>query len=409
MSKNTQKSDLFGDVEKTKEEKAQDFASMFEQSLQKSERFLSVGDTLRAEILSIGKEESFVSTGTPVDGIIHNLDLLDENKKLKYQVGEFIEVVVLRTNADEVRVTRKGSRSAPVDLENLEDAFDMEIPVEGKVTEVVNGGYRVSVQGQAAFCPISQLESRPIADPKEVLGKKYQFLITQFDARKKNIVVSRRKLLDLQRAENAGLWMQENKVGDVLTGTVTRTEGFGAFVEMGGGVEGLVHISEIGFTRLKHASEALKPGESVQVKILKVEEDDKRLKVSLSIKQAGGIGDPWMQVPQKFSVGTVCEGTVDKKESFGLFVILAPGITGLLPKSKWRDAEDPKIFDNLKKNDKIKVRIDEVKFEERRISLGVGGELEDDSWKEHQSQQSSKQSFGALAAALSKAQITKKK
>ncbi|HEX4925176.1 MAG TPA: S1 RNA-binding domain-containing protein [Bdellovibrionales bacterium] len=389
--------------ETPKSESATEFAAMFERSLGRTEKALRVGDALRAEILSIGKEESFVSTGTAQDGIIFSADLLDENKNLKYKVGDVIDVVVMRVRPDEVRVTRKGSKSAPVELENLEDAFDMELPVEGKVTEVVNGGYRVSVQGQPAFCPISQMDQRPIADPSTVVGKRFEFLITQFDPKKRNIVVSRRKLLDLQRAENEGAWLEKHKPGDIVQGVVTRTEQFGAFVDLGG-AEGLVHVSEIGYTRLKHASEGVSAGDPVQVKILNVVEEEKRLKISLSIKQAGGAGDPWMQVPQKFPVGALVEGTVDKKESFGIFVVLAPGINGLLPRSKWRDSEDAKKYENAKRGEPIRVRVDEVKFEERKISLGLPTEAEDDSWKQHQG---ASQGFGAMASAFSKLKIKK--
>jgi small subunit ribosomal protein S1 len=394
--------DLFN--EENTGSKSNDFASMFEQSLRGAERRLSVGDSFPAQILSIGKEEAFVSTGTPRDGVIMVADLLDEKKSLQYKTGDTIEVVVIKTKGDEIRVTRKGSKSAPADIESLEDAFDMELPVEGKVTEVVNGGYRVSVQGQPAFCPISQLDSKPVKDPASMIGKKFDFLITQFEAKKKNIVVSRRKLLDLQKAENEGAWLQTHKVGDILSGTVTRTEQFGAFVELEGGVEGLVHISEVGFVRLKHASEAVRPGDPVQVKILKVEEEDSRLRISLSIKQAGGVGDPWTQVPIKYPVGTIIDGVVDKRESFGLFITMDLGITGLLPKSKWRDSMDPQIYENKKKGDPIKVRIDEIKFEERKISFGLPTEAEDDTWKQHQK---STQGLGAFAAAFEQAKNKK--
>ncbi len=387
------KKDVFN--EEAPKNESQDFASMFEQSIDSASKRLSIGDQFKAEILSIGKEEGFVSTGTPNDAVILSMDLKDENKVLKYKVGDFIDVVVLKVKGGEIRVTRKGSKSAPVDFENLEDAFDMELPVEGKVTEVVNGGYRVSVNGQPAFCPISQIDARPVADPTTLIGKKFEFLITQFDAKKKNIVVSRRRLLDLQKAENEGEWLQNHKVGDLVQGVVTRTETFGAFVEMNG-AEGLVHVSEIGFVRLKHASEALNPGDTVQVKILKIEEVDGRMKIGLSIKQAGGIDDPWMQIPQKYPVGAVVDGVVDKKEVFGLFVTIAPGINGLLPKSKWRDSVDAQSFENKKKGDPIKVRVDEIKFEERKISLGPPVEADDESWKEHQSNQS----FGSLASAF---------
>lgn len=404
MKKNTT-DDLFDDADMDLTTKSKDFASLFEQSLNQTTRRLSVGDKMRGEILSIGKTEAFVSTGTPMDAVILTNDLLDEKQELKFKVGDVIDIVILRVTSDEVRATRKGSKSAPVDIENLEDAFDMELPVEGKITEVVNGGFRVSVQGQTAFCPISQLENRQITDPSALIGKKYDFLITQFEPKRRNIVVSRRKLLELKKAENEGAWLQTNKVGDILSGTVTRTENYGAFVQVAEGVEGLVHVSEIGFTRLRHAAEGVHVGDSVQVKILKIDDEEGgRLKISLSIKQAGGIADPWMEIPQKYPVGTIFDGVVDKKESFGIFINILPGINGLLPKSKWRDATEAKIFDNAKRGDAIKVKVDEIKFEERKIALGLPTEGEDGSWREHTTKASS---FGALSAAFKQAGIKK--
>jgi len=398
MAKKKNTTDLFNDPV---EQKPQDFAALFENSLAKSTKTLSVGDAFKGEILSIGKSESFVSTGTPRDAVLLNTDLLDENNSLKYKVGDIIDVIVLRANADEIRVTRKGSKSAPVDFDSIEDAFDMELPVEGKVTEVINGGYRVNIQGQSAFCPISQLGVPFGQDASEFIGKKFEFLITQFDARKKNIVVSRRKLLNLQKVEGESLWIQSHKVGDIVEGQVTRVEQFGAFVSLGSGVEGLVHVSEIGFLRLKHAGEGVHVGDTVQVKILKIEEEETRLKIGLSIKQAGGALDPWIQVPQTFPVGAIIDGVVDKKESYGLFVVLTPGINGLLPKSKWRDSEEAKKYEQLKKGDAVKVRVDEIKFEERKISLGLPTEAEDNSWREHQTASGA---LGGFAAAFAKAQ-----
>lgn len=400
MKKNTP--DLFGDEPNAG---STDFASLFEQSLNQAGRRLNVGDQLRGEILTIGKTEAFVSTGTPMDAVIMANDLLDDKGEFKYKVGDIIDIVILRVTSDEVRATRKGSKSAPVGFDDLEDAFDMELPVEGKVTEVVNGGYRVSVQEQSAFCPISQLDSRMIADPSSQIGKKYEFLITQFEPKRRNIVVSRRKLLDMQKAENEGEWMQTHQVGDIVSGVVTRTENYGAFVQVAEGVEGLVHVSEIGFTRLKHASEGVHVGDPVQVKILKIEEEETRLKISLSIKQAGGVDDPWLQIPQKYPVGTIFDGVVDKKESFGIFINIIPGINGLLPKSKWRDSENAKTYENAKRGDAIKVRVDEIKFEERKIALGLPTEAEDDSWKEHSGKAAS---FGALSAAFQQAGLKKK-
>lgn len=397
------KKDIFGDDVAANES---DFSSLFERSLASTGKTLKVGDQFPAEILSIGQEEAFVSTGTPQDATILRADLLDADKNLKYKVGEVIDVVVVRVKGGEIRVTRKGSKKAATDIDSLQDAYDMELPIEGRVLEVVKGGFRVDIQGQKAFCPISQIDSAFVQSGEEYVGKKLEFIITKIDEGGRNIVVSRKKLLVLQRAENEGAWMETHKVGDILTGTVTRLEAYGAFIRFDDGVEGLVHVSEIGFSRIKHASEALKLNETVQVKILKIEEVDERLKISLSIKQAGGIGDPWMKVPVDFPVGAIINGTVEKKEAFGLFIQLAPGITGLMPKSKWRDSADGAQYENKKRGDSIQVRVDEIQFEQRRLTLGLPTEAEDLSWQSHTN---SSKNFGAFADAFQKASTKTKK
>lgn len=397
------KKDIFGDdIDSGKS--FEDFEAMFAQSEAGGLKTrVSVGDKIRGEILSIGKEESFVSTGTPTDGMIFTRDLLDENKEVKYHVGDMIDVVVLSTKGGEIRLTVKGSTSAEAD--SLEDAYDMELPVSGTVTEVVNGGLRVNVQGKTAFCPISQIDSRFVSDASEYVGKKFEFLITQFD--KRNIVVSRRKLLDLQKAENEGAFMQKVQVGAILEGRITRLEKFGAFVELEAGVEGLIHLSELTWSRVHSPQEVVSPGQTVTVKLLKIDEVDGKLKISLSMKQADGDGNPWNSVPAKFPVGTVVNGKVEKKEVYGLFVNIAPGITGLLPKAKWRDHVDGAQFENKKRGDDIAVQIDEIKFEDKKISLGVPGAGEDHTWRAHQPASGS--GFGSLGDALKGLNIKPKK
>ncbi|WP_413293167.1 S1 RNA-binding domain-containing protein [Bdellovibrio sp. HCB185ZH] len=397
------KKDIFGDDIETGKS-FEDFESMFAQSEAGGFKTrVSVGDKINGEILSIGKEESFVSTGTPVDGMIFTRDLLDENKEVKYHVGDMIECVVISVKGGEVRLAKKGAMGATTDT--LEDAYDMELPVTGTVTEVVNGGLRVNVQGKTAFCPISQIDSRFVTDASEYVGKKFDFLITQFD--KRNVVVSRRKLLDMQKVENEGAFMQKVQVGAILEGRITRLEKFGAFVELESGVEGLIHLSELTWSRVHSPQEVVSAGQTVTVKLLKMEEVDGKLKISLSMKQADGDGNPWNSVPAKFPVGTVVNGKVEKKETYGLFVNIAPGITGLLPKSKWRDHVDGAQFENKKRGDEIAVQIDEIKFEEKKISLGVPGAGEDHSWRTHQPASGS--GFGSLGDALKGLTIKPKK
>lgn len=381
------KKDVFGDeiTTTTNNTKSQDFASLFEDSaggIGGVGKKLSTGLAYTAEILSISKEEAFVSTPSHQDAMIMRNDLLDENKELKYKVGDRIDVVVTSVRGSEIRVTRAGQKKSNPDMDSLEDAHDMELPVEGRVLEVCNGGFRVEIMKKTAFCPLSQMDYKVIDQPSYI-GKKFDFLITQFDPRGRNLVVSRRKLLDLQKAENEGEFLSNTKPGDIVNGTVKRFEKFGAFIELGGGVEGLCHISEIGWSRIQDPSEVLSLGQTVQVKVLKVEEVDGRVKISLSVKQAGGDGDPWSMVPEKFKIGSVHTGIVEKKEAYGLFVQIAPGITGLLPRAKWRDSTEAASYENKKKGDTFPVSVDEVLFELKRISLGIPGLAEDNTWREH--------------------------
>lgn len=387
------KKDIFGDdIEETKDSAS--FEELFAQSEKGLGRRLSVGDTVQAEILSIGKEEAFVSTGTPTDGMISTRDLLDENKQVKYKVGDIIDCVVISMKGGEIRLSKKGSAAATTD--SLEDAFDMELPIEGRVTETCNGGFRVNVQGKTAFCPISQIDLKFAQDGAEYVGRKFEFLITQLDPKGRNIVVSRRRLLELQRAENEGTFMLKHQPGAVLEGKIVRLERFGAFVELEPGIEGLIHVSELSWSRVNDPHEVVSLGQQVSVKLIKTEEVDGKLKISLSLKQADGEGNPWMSVPQKFPVGTIVQGKVEKKETYGLFVNLAPGITGLLPKSKWRDSVEGSQYENKKRGDDVTVQVDQILFEEKKISLGLPREAEDTSWKSH----TSTGGFGSLGDAL---------
>jgi small subunit ribosomal protein S1 len=387
------KKDIFGDEIESKKDFAS-FEELFAQSESGFNRKLGVGDIVQGEILSIGKEESFVSTGTPIDGMIFTRDLLDENKQVKYKVGEVIECVVTALKGGEIRLAKKGALNAAT--ESLEDAFDMELPIEGRVSEACNGGFRVQVQGKTAFCPISQIDLKFVQDTSEFVGRKFDFLITQFDPRGRNIVVSRRRLLELQRAEHEGTFLLENQPGAILEATIARIERFGAFVELSNGLEGLIHVSELSWSRVNDPHEVVKVGLNCTVKLLKTEEVDGKLKISLSLKQADGEGNPWTSVLQKYPVGTILKGKVEKKENYGLFVNIAPGITGLLPKSKWRDSLESNQIENKKRGDELMVQVDQILFEEKKISLGLPLEADDDSWRSH----SPSGGFGSLGEAF---------
>jgi small subunit ribosomal protein S1 len=381
------KKDLFGD--ELDLNSANEFEKLLAQSAQAGQ--IKVGASLRGEILSIGKEEAFVSTGTPVDGALPVREMLDDKKQLKYKVGDHVDVRVVRMKEGEILLRLESSTATSANVEGLEDAFDMEIPVEGTVLEAVKGGFRVKIQGQMAFCPISQIDSRFVTETADYLGKKFDFIVTQFENGGSNIVVSRKKILALKKAESEGQFLLDQKPGDLLKGTVRRIEKYGAFVELESGVEGLIPISELAWGRVADPSEIVHVGQEVSVALIRASEEGERLKVSLSLKNAGGESDPWLQVAQRFPVGLVVEGTVERKENYGLFVNLAPGVTGLLPRSKWRDHADSKQFENKKKGEKLTVQVSEIQFEEHKLTLSPPGELEDQSWRSHSSSQQTKQ------------------
>lgn len=386
------KKDIFGDDEDSQD---QSFKELFESSLADGLKRPQVGDTFRAEILSIGKEEVFVKLNSGTDGILLLNEILDQNKSPQFKAGDIVEVVVTRVRGGEFRVSRADSKKASADLESIEDAYDMELPVEGKVLEACNGGYRVQVMNTKAFCPISQIDLRVSQDAEAYVGKKFDFIITQFEPKKRNVVVSRKKLLELQRAESEGEILRRLKPDDLVDGRITRVEKYGAFCEIEGGVEGLIHVSELSWSRTHDAQAFIQTGAQVRVRVLKIEDVDGRLKISLSLKQGGSEADPWTLVYQNYPVGSHHQGTVERREAYGLFVNIGPGITGLLPKSKWRDHVEAKAFENKKKGDQFMVRVDEIDSSERKISLGPAGDTEDDTWKAHTG--SNSKGLGTLA------------
>lgn len=392
--------DIFGDEIETKKN---DFASLFENSLSMTNKKLKKGDELRGEIISIDKDSVFIATGTTRDGVLPKAELLNGDKELLFKKGDFVDVVVVRENQDEILLRYKLAKSVAQDVDSLEDAFDMELPIEGKVTEEVKGGFRVLINSKIAFCPISQMDFKVDLDHGKYIGQKFEFLITQYENKGRNIVVSRRRILDQQKVENEGAFLQKYHVGDIVTGKITKLEKYGAFVEIEKGIEGLVHISEIAWGRVQNPGDVLSQGQTVQAKILKIE-DSERMKISLSIKEGGTSMDPWNSIDTDFPIGKKINGTIEKKEVFGYFISIAPGLQGLLPRSKWKDSPDAAQIEGKKKGDVIAIQIDQINKEDRRISFGLQSEEYDDSWKSHATLGAPKKGVGTFGELLSKAQ-----
>src|SRR5207302_7017938 len=207
----------------------------------------------------------------------------------------------------------------------LEDAFRAGLPVEGKIERDVKGGYEVRIGGARGFCPFSQIDTVRTTDPAQHVGQVYTFKIIEFKDGGKDLVVSRRALLEAGQAENAVKVRESIVLGAVMTGRVVSVREFGAFVDLGAGVQGLLHVSEMAWARVSDPAEIVKAGDEITVKVLRV--DEEKQKISLGLKQLSA--DPWARVPEVYKVGQVRPGRVTRVAQFGAFVELEPGIEAL--------------------------------------------------------------------------------
>lgn len=291
------------------------------------ERPPKVGETVSGVLLSIDLETSFVDIGAKAEAVIATANLADSDGVLLYKAGDAIEAVV--TGRDEgtggLRLRPKsGGVGDPRGPLNPGDVL------EGTVTELNKGGLDVDLKGRRAFCPISQISDRFVEDATEFLGQKLKFEVTRYEpgrGRQDNIVVSRKALLKRENEARAAATRAELEPGAVLMGTVSSLADYGAFVDLGG-LDGMVHVSEISRRRIRHPKDVLTPGQQVKVRVEKVERrPDGKDRIALSMKSLER--DPWLDSVANWPEGTVAQGTVRRLEAFGAFIELEPGIEGL--------------------------------------------------------------------------------
>jgi small subunit ribosomal protein S1 len=302
-------------------EQEEDFAAMFEASV-KARQF-NRGQTIEGTVVAFGTEVAFVDVGGKGEAEIDLAELKDADGRLEVAVGDRIQAIVVSTGGGIV-LSRRGVRNAATQRE-LEDAFRAGLAVEGKVEKAVKGGYEVRVARERAFCPLSQIDIVRTADPAAHEGQTYTFRIIEYKDGGKNVVVSRRKHLEEQQRASADAVRQSIVPGAVLSGRVASVTAFGAFVDLGGGIQGLLHVSEMGWSRVASPNEIVAIGDQITVKVLRV--DDATQKISLGLKQL--LDDPWSTVATAYAVGDVRTGRVTRVADFGAFVELAPGIEGL--------------------------------------------------------------------------------
>lgn len=471
----------------------ENFAELLEAFSPGARSEIRIGDRVKGRVISIGKDTVFVDAGMKIDAVVERSELTDKGQNLTCAEGDELELYVAAVGENEIRLSRAISGIGGTQI--LREAHQKSAPVEGKVKETCKGGFNVDILQRRAFCPISQIDIAPVPDPAVHVGATYQFLITRFEDKGRNIVVSRRALLNRELEAERKRFMETLATGAVLDGRVTRIVPFGAFVELNPGVEGMVHVSEISWSKTATPEEILAPGDRVRVKVLGIEaagakgqpriglsikqlEEDpwlsvedrfregdvvrgkvtrcmnfgafveiapgvegmvhiselsytrrvhkteevvnpgdsvnvavkavdvEKKRISLSLRDAEG--DPWGEVLERFSVGQRVDGVLEKKEKFGYFVRLAPGITGLLPMGSIRRSSTAAALEKCKEGDALNVAIEEINLQRRRISLAPSSSADESEWQSFAAGGRSS-SLGSLAEKLQSAISTQRK
>lgn len=308
------------DEERTVSDHSEDFAAMFEASV--LAKRLEQGERVEGRVVAIGPEVALVDVGQKGEAVMEIAELKNAEGEVEIAVGDTVQAMVIST-AGGLKLSRKLAGAAASDRQ-FEAAFQGGLPVEGKVEREVKGGYEVRIGRRRAFCPISQIDLRG-ATPVEHAGRVYEFRITEYKEEGANIVVSRRALLEEEQRANAAKVRGKIIPGAVMTGRVTSVREFGAFIDLGAGVQGLLHVSEIAWSRVSNPAEMVKAGDEITVKVLGV--DEEKQKISLGLKQLSA--DPWSRVQETYKVGQVRPGRVTHVAPFGAFVELEPGVEGL--------------------------------------------------------------------------------
>ena len=344
-----------------------DFASEFEKTMVQ----IRPGQTITGKVVQITDDEVCVNIGYKADGLVKKSDLCDTDVK----IDDEIEVEVVKVNDGEGNVLL--SQKNIINRKNWDEIVARSEAgeyVDGVGKEAVKGGLLADVNGIRTFIPASQLSNHYVEHIDEFVGKEMKLKVIELDRAKKRIVASRKAVLaEEEAARRKAIW-DKLEVGSIVQGTVRRIADFGAFVDIGG-VDGLVHVTDLSWGRVRHPSDVVKVGDVINVKILNVDPEKER--VSLSLKQTRP--RPWTVAAEKYPVGSVVEGKVVRITTFGAFVELEPGLDGLVHISQCALTRIEKVEDALHVGDVVRVKVLDVNTEAKRISLSVRQVLEDEA------------------------------
>jgi small subunit ribosomal protein S1 len=348
-----------------------DFAALLEESF--SDGHSGEGQVVRGLVTAIEKDMAIIDVGLKVEGRVPLKEFGAKSKDGQLKVGDTVEVYVERIeNAlGEAMLSRDKARREE-SWGKLEEKFAKGERVEGVIFNQVKGGFTVDLDGAVAFLPRSQVDIRPIRDVTPLMHNPQPFEILKMDRRRGNIVVSRRTVLEESRAEQRSEIVQNLEEGQVVEGVVKNITDYGAFVDLGG-IDGLLHVTDMAWRRVNHPTEILNIGQTVKVQIIRINQDTHR--ISLGMKQLES--DPWGDIGTKFPIGKKISGTVTNITDYGAFVELEPGIEGLIHVSEmsWtkKNVHPGKILSTTQQVDVIVLEVDPAK---RRISLGLKQTLE---------------------------------
>ena len=356
------------------------FSDLLDQSFQ--EMTSIEGSVVSGTVLSIEKDMILIDIGLKSEGRVPIREFGNNEDEINLKAGDTVEVYIERledSNGQAILSREKARREES--WVNLEKALEKQQRVNGVIFGKVKGGFTVDLEGATAFLPGSQVDIRPIKDLGVLMGTPQPFQILKMDRRRGNIVVSRRAVLEDSRAEARTELVANLEEGQVLQGVIKNITDYGAFVDLGG-VDGLLHVTDISWKRINHPSEALQIGESVQVKVIKFNDETQR--ISLGIKQL--TEDPWLKVFERFPIGSKMTGIVTNITDYGSFVELEDGIEGLVHVSEmsWtkKNVHPGKIVST---SEKIEVMVLEIDVQKRRISLGIK-QCVDNPWEKYKSE-----------------------
>jgi len=342
------------------------FAALFEESLLRQE--MRAGELITAEVISVDGGEVVVNAGLKSESVIDAAEFRNDRGELEVKVGDFVTVAIeqLEDGYGNTKLSREKAKRLAAWLD-LEQAMESNAIVSGMVTGRVKGGLTVMVNGIRAFLPGSLVDTRPVKDTTPYENKELEFKVIKLDKKRNNVVVSRKAVLEATQGAERQALMENLKEGSIVKGIVKNITDYGAFVDLGG-IDGLLHITDLAWRRVKHPSEVLTVGDEVEAKILKFDQEKNR--VSLGMKQLGD--DPWVNIARRYPQGTRLFGKVTNLTDYGAFVEIEAGIEGLVHVSEmdWtnKNVHPAKV---VQLGDEVEVMILEIDEERRRISLGM--------------------------------------